>query len=231
MGIIFGGIRFPLVGGSANALAESDPWLNVAIPYWAACLNYYVGDAVKAAYPGRAGSAVVATSNVDPEPFLATAVQKAPLLAVWCEGGTQSRITMQRDHVTARYKLAWILPGTTKDQAERVFPLLYAAFVLLVGVTERQADDIYNAGERVWATAGSEDVVWGDYEIGFFEDPNAQGHLMPALQATVAVRVEDEYDSTGAETLAGQTASIGIGDDVEGILDDAIVGKSDVPVT
>jgi len=221
MGIIFGGIRFPL-SAATPTVNVADPWLARALPFWQQCIKTYIADAYQAAYPGSKTGPCAKTVSCDPVPFLDTVVLPAPLLAVFPTGGSMARQTLERDQITTDYRVCYVLPAATFDTLDRVTPLLWAVYVLLVGVTEKQSDDSYQSGARVWHEAGTDDVVWQDYEIGFLEDEKRAGHFMPALMATVRVRIGDEYDDTDATAFAGHNAAVGIGDNIAGILDDAI---------
>lgn len=234
MALLFGGISFPLDAQptGASVVAVADPFLARALPYWQACLNYYIEDAYVAAMGAKASGgtsrACRTTLAVDPIPWLDTQVIETPLLACFPTKGPAKGLTLERDRIDFAYRVIYCLPSMDWSTYQKVAPILQAAYALLIKVTEQQHDDAYNSGERVWDEAGTMMLHFDNAEFGALDSPRVQGHFMPAFTAEMLVAIRDEYDPTEGTTLGGQTVSVGEGDADEGILDDAVVGFSEV---
>lgn len=234
MGIIIGGITFPLVAQAAGAAVApvADPFANVALPYWQKCIDVYIKPALIVALglqvQGTTNQACRATLQVDPLPWLDSVIQDAPVLACFPARARESRLTMERDQVTFTYRLLYILPATDWETYKKVAPIVSAAYVLITGVTERQFDANYASGQHVWTTAGLTKIEFGEAEFGLLEPPSSIGAPLPFFATEVFIYLRTEADETDSEDLDDQDVDVDEGTAEDGLLPDAVSGKTSV---
>lgn len=206
----FGGTRYPVVPDTETLLQQCDPWTEITLRFFQTVLRLYLGDACKAAF-GQ--DAVRETTHLDPQRWLVHRAWPFPLLALSPLGGTESESTLTRTRVSTRYRLAWVLPQLSAEQARHAEPLLLAARKLLSAVTYRQHDVRFDGGATPWIESGVSSVSLGTWEVVDYQIGEATGQLVSALQVEITLTEELGWEESADEALDQSNLQIDLLDD------------------
>lgn len=202
-----GGVWYPLRGtdndptsAGVSVARAVDPAGYYLLRYFERVLNWAVGDGVSALLPAlqaggpMQGVAVRQTTNVDPLLWLKATTWRFPLLALYpvSEEPARDRTTTWSQTATL-YKLAYLLPPMTSDQAERGFALLTAARRILVLATEHLGADAIDSGGNPLEDAGVNTVTFNRAEYGVLEEGDG-ARSYPSLVADVVVEIREQAD-------------------------------------
>jgi hypothetical protein len=234
VGLIFGGITYPLVAQAAAqpVVSVADPFLSKALPYWQTCIETYCVAAYAAVMTNQTEGAInracKTTLAIDPLPWIDVQTIQPPVLALYPVEEVFGRLTLEHDQTVTDYKLAYVLPAVTYDRFKALAPMLQAVFRLIVAVTEQQHDAAYDSDARVWDDAETVAVTFGKVQYGQLESADKIGHFMPAFFADVNVAIRGEYYRTDAVTMTDQEVTVDEGTSEDGLLTDAVVGLESV---
>jgi hypothetical protein len=202
------------------------------LPYYRAVIEYYVGDALKSVMPGQINAAVQQTTILDPITFLSKTTWRQPLLSLYPVSGTEVQHTLEYQRIDTRYRLAYVLPALTAEQAERVMPVLVAIRQLLSVVTIYQGDPAHEAGEKVFINSGVLSVSPGNWEIATLITEQGQAGTVgdfPALLMDLMVQTRQGFDSDLSVTLDHVLAALDMATEGEIDVTDFVQDRSDVP--
>lgn len=200
-----GGVWYPLRATDNDALASGvsvlravDPGCYYLLRYFERVLNWAIGTGIADVVPpspgAPLGTAVRQTTNVDPMVWLHANTWRWPLLALYPVSEEPARDrTAVWSQTTTLYKLAYLLPPMTADQAERGFALLTAARRVLVLATESHGVLDIDSGGNPLSDAGVNTVEFNKAEYGVLQ--SSDGALSyPSLLADVVVQYREQAD-------------------------------------
>lgn len=203
---VHGGVTYPLPAATTNPLLrDADPALFLALDYLAAVLERCIGPRLvaQAALEGlHLPGAVVQKLHVDPQPFLLADQLRFPTLAVYRKNETYSYRTVTWDQDAGEWEFAYVLPPLTPRQVEKVSPILRSAATVIRRAVERGHDSAYNAGEKVWATAGIALAHVPSVKYGGYEAISENGRFFRAIVGTMQM-VERDMGAADLEELEG----------------------------
>jgi len=216
-----GGVWFPLRGTGndqtttgVSVVRDVDPGCYYLLRFFERVLNWGIADGVSAVLPAMGaggpaqGLAVQATTTVDPMVWLKAHTWRFPLLALYpvTEEPARDR-TGTWSQTTTAYKLAYILPPMTTDQAEHGFALLTAARRLLVLATEHFGASTIDGGGNPLEDAGVNTVEFNRAEYGVLQSGEGAASY-PSLVADVVVQYREEADDEQGVASAYMQAAI-----------------------
>lgn len=216
----FGGVTFPLAvpAQGEGLLAIAQPFVAKALAYYKACLNAYLDAAYGAAMAGKAQGplgqrACVEVGPVDPSLQLVKVSHGTPYLAIYASDGLAESHSFQYVQNTTKYRLAYVLEPMALDEMQEIAsPILSAAMMLLIRVTENQSDPNYNNGEQVWDVAGTMSVTFGKWQIVPEEYKGLTGMNFCALRAELTVVERENPDPDLGQTFDGASEGLDVPD-------------------
>lgn len=240
-----GGVQYPVTGASdepttagVSVAASLDPGSYFLLRYFERVLNWALKDALLTVFPAAgaggptSGAAVQQTTTIDPLIWLQGNTWRWPLLALYPVGDDPVRPRTARwDQVATNYKLAYLLPPMTADQAERGFALLMAARRVLMLATEHFGADPIDGGTNPLIAAGVCELRFGRAEYGVLQrEDGAQSY--PSLVADISVDYREEADDLAGVADAFSLLTVDATDPADVIGTDAaaftVTARSDV---
>jgi hypothetical protein len=225
----YGGIKYPIESpGTGGSLLEScDPFVWRALSLYRAVILAYVGQALTDAMAGQVRSAVEQITHLDPSEWLLKTSFAHPLLAVYPVSGTEAGLTLERKSVTTRYRVAYVLPPLTAEQASRVLPVLTAIRKLLSTVTSRQGDESHESHETVFFDAEIASVTPLAWEIGVLKKEDGSQDF-PTLFFDLQVVERENYNAENQPDYSYSSASVDLAESGQTTLEDLVIIRDDV---
>lgn len=210
--LAYDGTRFP-IDPEAPLLPQCDPLVTPLLSLLSGAINRYLGDACRAAF-GRPGVAAVTT--LSPDRWLLARTHALPLLALYATGGSADReATLTRTSHTTTYRLEYVLPQLSTEQAERAECLLLAARKLISAVVYRQGDAGHEAHRTVLIDAGIARLDLGEWQVGAATvgQGNTDATVSVLSMSLTAHRelgyLDDPYNALDARNLQIDSAEVG----------------------
>lgn len=216
-----GGVWYPLRGTGNDATStgisvvrDVDPGTFYLLRFFERLLNWGISDGVAAVLPAllpggpTQGIAVRQTTTVDPMVWLRAHTWSFPLLALYPVTDEPARDrTGTWSQTTTAYKLAYVLPPMTTEQAEHGFALLTAARRLLVLATEHHGASPIDSGGNPLADAGVNTIEFNRAEYGVLQSGEGAASY-PSLVADVVVQYREEADDEQGVASAYMQAAV-----------------------
>lgn len=183
----------------------------MALELFPRVIRAYCDAAVTDAFSNQVRTACVEAVNVDPIYWMSQASFRVPLLAIWCTGGDEKAKTIGKQVITADYKLAYVLPRITTQQAQRITPLLLGVRKLISALCQLQGDD---DDPTALLDAGICSITPGKWSIAtLVTEQGQQGAVgdFPALLMDLAVEYLEDFDDSQAVTLGRVILALDIG--------------------
>jgi hypothetical protein len=232
--LILAGTTLPLAspGTGGDLLPACDPFVDAALPYFRHVLSTRLSTAYAAAMAGQAlattNKACVETCPMDPGPYLGTNALRLPLLALYPVSGRESERTMHTAKIEALYRVVYLLPALSFEQAKRVAPILTAAVKLLFLAIEEGGVADYESGTRVWEDASVSAVRMVEHRIGPAADAEDTRMAHYALTADLSVEMLEAYDSATGNPFWGSSIQLDLADDQGADLESFVRARADL---
>lgn len=202
-----GGVWYPLRGTGndqtttgVSVVRDVDPGSHYLLRFFERILNWGIADGVAAVLPSMPaggptqGIAVRQTTTVDPMVWLKAHTWRFPLLALYPVSEEPARDrTGTWAQTTTVYKLAYVLPPMTAEQAEHGFALLMSARRLMVLGCEHFGASPIDSGDNPLEDAGVNTVEFARAEYGVLQSSEGASSY-PSLVADLVVTYREQSD-------------------------------------
>ncbi len=227
-----GGVVYPLPSSTANTLLkDADPALNAALDYLAFMLHYHIGARLQsqAALEGLTiTNAVRQKLHAEPAPFLYADQLTFPTLAIYRKQEEFAEKSISYEHDTAEWEFAYLLPPLTPRQIEKLSPILRSAGQALRHAVHQGWHSAYNAGEKVWTTAGISSIHVMGLKYGGYEPIQDIPTYYRAIVGTIRVIERTMPHAAGFDLFDGANVKVDV-EDHDGTTVLAVVDDKTLP--
>ena len=225
-----GGVTYPLTSSTSNSLLQdADPALFTAIEFFRSVLTTHIGPRLLAEaerlHLALLG-AVAYTTNIDPGKHPIDTRYRFPLLAVYRQKTKRAYRTLNWAQAASTWGVSYLLPVLSTVQAETLEPILKAVGDVLDNRIEQGFDPGYNAGQRVWAACGIEEISFDSDEYGLFSVPDGAQFF---AGWTGVFMVKEITRPSDFGPLTGVDASLDLTTAGDETITDYVAFKDDVP--